>query len=781
MVQVINSAMRTSEKNVVRGAMKSLQSLWCCDSSKVDRRRFATALILVVSILVPTAVAGDWPQWRYGANRSGATEEEGPQSAELLWQLSLDHPDPAYDHQFRMCADVSYAPVAAEGLVFIPSNMTDQVTARDLATGVLRWRFFAEAPVRLAPVYEDGKVYFGADDGYLYCVSAQEGTLLWKARGTPEELPDSRMLINGRLCSRWPVRGAPVAYGGMVYFGAGVWPEEGVYVVAVDGRTGQLRWRSDAMSYVKNGMSDHGRPYDLSLPPQGYLAVIDGKLAVPSGRSLAAWFDLQTGTMEPYTCFYVKTSPPRGTWYLSGIGRYCVQGGNWFGTREDALPTMPAALADAKSALFWSREPPSNELYVLKHRPFFNTDTVLLHDENLYSEPVLTQTTSYASEFFTEKQYVVPRGHTSVRFPATDRIVARDLTAPRWQSTMARHTGFGRRKVRMPRMEFPVLWELKSSLRVLIKAAGHLYAGGENTVAAIAIPAGKEQPHVAWQAEIDGTPVHALVAGHKLVVTTHNGNVYCFDASDHQPAPASLAAGPRKGPRETPAKGYAALFGWGDGSGAETLARDAAYRVTVFEPDPVKAKQARERLAASGRYGQQVQILPISPNCVQLTPYWANLVVIESVPAFGRADATLSKGLDLLRPHTGMLRVPDGRQHFDLVKRLIADRPGFAATLEGEKVIVRRHAPPVGADDWTHEAGGPDNCFASSDRLVKCRLRCFGTPVLLTAISRRQVISSTSAIPIRLFSAVACSSSPASSCMRSISTQATTFGRPRFP
>lgn len=218
--------------------------------------RVLLALIAVSLPISTNANAGDWPQWRYDANRSGATEEAGPSNAGLLWSRALPYPDPAYDHQYRMCADVTYAPIAAEGLVFIPSNVTDQVMAYDFATGVVRWRYVTEGPVRFAPVYLDGKVFFGSDDGYLYCVSAANGELQWKVRGAPETHPDSRMLVSGRLCSRWPVRGAPVARDGVLSFGSGIWPEEGVYVCAVQADTGKVLWRSDSKSYVKNGMSE---------------------------------------------------------------------------------------------------------------------------------------------------------------------------------------------------------------------------------------------------------------------------------------------------------------------------------------------------------------------------------------------------------------------------------------------------------------------------------------------------------------------------------------------
>ena len=676
---------------------------------------------IAAALLVPGfarhAAAADWPQWRHDANRSGATAQEGPAGPGLLWRIELDYPDPAYDHQYRMCADVAYAPVAGEGLLFVPSNVTDQVVAYSLQTGAAKWRFITEGAVRLAPVYHDGKVCFGSDDGYLYCVAARDGRLLWRVRGAAETLPDSRMLANGRMCSRWPVRGAPVVHGGVVYFGAGIWPEEGVYVCAVDAATGKVRWRVDSTSYVKGGMSDHGRPYDLSLPPQGYLAVIDGKLAVPSGRSLAAWFDLETGKMEPYTCFYSKLNPPRGTWYLAGINQYCVQGGNWFGTRADAAPALPADFKDAKSAVSWSRQTPENEQYVIKNRPFLNADVYVLHNENLYIEPVLTETTRYASEFTDERKYLVPRGHTHVKFPEFDRIVARDLTKPEWKILRGRHISYGTKgKVNMKRLVFPILWELKSPLRVLAKAGSRLYAGGKDSVAAIAIPKPGEAPRIAWQAKVDGTPVYALVADHKLVVAMRNGSVYCFGAGGNaQPA----TTGPKAGPYASPPKGYACVLGWGDGTRVRALAGKGGYRVVVFEPDGAKVASAREALTKAGLQGRQAQVIHGSPAHMRLTPYWASLVTVESLDAFGSPEATLSFALDALRPYTGKLLLANGRRHADLLKRILVGRTGYAMPLEGKSVTVQRHAPPEGYANWTHEAGGPENCFASSDKLVK--------------------------------------------------------------
>ncbi len=76
-------------------------------------RHAHTLLLAALSILAGTTGAwADWPQWRHDANRSGATDERCSDQMVLQWQRDLGQPDPAYDHQYRMCADASYAAVA---------------------------------------------------------------------------------------------------------------------------------------------------------------------------------------------------------------------------------------------------------------------------------------------------------------------------------------------------------------------------------------------------------------------------------------------------------------------------------------------------------------------------------------------------------------------------------------------------------------------------------------------------------------------------------------------
>ena len=100
-----------------------------------------------------------------------------------------------------MQLDATYHPVVLGQRLFIGSSYDDSLTAYDTRTGEEAWRFFANGPIRNAPVAAEDKVYFAADDGYLYCLRASDGSLLWKFRGGPT---DRKILGNERLISTWP-------------------------------------------------------------------------------------------------------------------------------------------------------------------------------------------------------------------------------------------------------------------------------------------------------------------------------------------------------------------------------------------------------------------------------------------------------------------------------------------------------------------------------------------------------------------------------------------------
>ena len=171
-------------------------------------KTIVSAVILVLAGNAAFCAAGDWPMWRYDAERSGASPNEIAANPALLWSRKLPPVKPAWplEPRRRLSFDASYEPVVMGGLLFLGSPNTGAVTAYATDTGEEKWKFYTEGPVRFSPACSNGKLYAGSDDGYLYCLEAQTGKLLWKSRGAPSERPDYRQIGNGHLVSFWPVR-----------------------------------------------------------------------------------------------------------------------------------------------------------------------------------------------------------------------------------------------------------------------------------------------------------------------------------------------------------------------------------------------------------------------------------------------------------------------------------------------------------------------------------------------------------------------------------------------
>jgi outer membrane protein assembly factor BamB len=235
---------------------------------------------------------GDWPMWRHDASHSAYTTDPLAAELHLQWVRKLPKPRPAWPpHQYKLQFDLSYEPVVTGKLLLVPSMVVDSVTAYDSDTGVEKWRFYCEGPVRFAPVAWQDKVYFVSDDGWLYCTRAADGELLWKFRGGPS---DSKVLGNDRLISTWPARGAPVIYDGVVYFAAGIWPFMGTFIHALDARTGEVVWTNSAAGPMFIPQP-HDEPAFSGVAPQGYMAASPDTLLVTGGRARPAAFDRATG------------------------------------------------------------------------------------------------------------------------------------------------------------------------------------------------------------------------------------------------------------------------------------------------------------------------------------------------------------------------------------------------------------------------------------------------------------------------------------------------------
>ena len=673
-------------------------------------KRWPLLTVAILCVALSQLSAADWPQFRYDAGHTAASPEALPDELHLAWIKELLPPKPAFPNEVRLRYDASYEPVVMGKTMFVPSMVTDTVTALDTETGTERWRFFTDGPVRFAPVASAGKVYFVSDDGHLYCVNAADGKLIWKLRGLAEGRKDRKLLGDGRLISLWPARGGPVLADGVIYFAAGFWPAEGIFIHAVDATTGEVVWSNTDSNHIPDANMDHGVSYYAGLTPQGYLAIVGETLVVPCGAQLPAFLDRKTGALGTYTMGWGgRTGLPKGTWSVAGSGKYLVHGGDLYDMSRPNQEQFrdPQGRRNFKSMLYPGgftrlQIDRSNQKYL-----------------TAFQQPVLTRDVLYTNDA---------------------GIVAYDLSAARLEERLIGEAPQHRRNDRFPdstKGNFRRFWKLPFELRLHIKAGRRLYASSEHAVVAIDIPDQDGGPlQVAWWAGVAGTPHRVLAADGKLFVVTREGHIYAFSGKEKakvivhpkpEPALAVEDVWTKKAAtilQQTGVHdGYAVVAGVGTGRLAEELVRQSSCHVIVVDEDPAKVASLQKKFHSTGLYGTRIVAHVGDPMTYPLPPYLANLVVSEE--PFTKVDPTSVEALfHVLRPYggTACLEVA-GTQQDSFVRAVsVAKLFGSEVRWTGDTALLTRQGPLPNSADWTHRGADAANSGAAQEQSLTAPL-----------------------------------------------------------
>ena len=249
-----------------------------------------SAGVLSVVLSASPLLAAGWSGFGGTAARDHHTDETLATSLHLAWSRQARHaPSPAWPRDDRMSFDRVNRVAVSEGRVFYGSSVDGLIRCLDAKTGQTRWTFATGGPVRFAPAVWRDRVFVTSDDGYLYSLATADGRLLKRWRGGPT---DQRVMGNGHVISRWPARGGVVISGDIVYWAAGIWQSEGIFIRAQQAETGKLVWLNDSSGGIEMAQPHGGAMAKSGVTAQGHL-VITGTVcwcppAGPCRRSLIA-------------------------------------------------------------------------------------------------------------------------------------------------------------------------------------------------------------------------------------------------------------------------------------------------------------------------------------------------------------------------------------------------------------------------------------------------------------------------------------------------------------
>ncbi len=547
------------------------------------------------------AIAADWPTYRGDARRSGYTAETLPAKLWLRWVYHSRHaPCPAWSgRDTRMPFDRAYHMAVAGDRLFFASSADCKVYCLDVAKAYQRWTFFTGAPVRLPPAVWEDRLFVGSDDGFLYCLAADDGRLLWKLRGGPD---DGMVLGNGRIISRWPARGGPAVADGVVYFGAGIWPSEGIYVYAVDAETGKVLWCNDTAGGIYMGQPHGGANAKSGVSAQGNFVIAGDVLLVPTGRAVPAALDRADGKL---LYFHLQENARYGGAEILAVDDVFFNGGAVFdvhsGARRPAIPPLrPELTADFPDGLiYWDGGK-------VRAAGWAEVETKDRKGKTVRAKG-LKQTWSTP----------VPHGGASL-------VVAGQTVV----SAGKGGEGYGVSTVDIQSGQPIWSGSVEGVPHGLAAAGGRLFVSTDRGT--IYCFDEKRQDEPIQVPVMYGDTIHedwhpSVKAATEILRETGVTEGYCLD------------------------------LGCGDGSLAYVLADDTRLHIYAIDPDPENVARAREKLDVARLYGVRVTVHQGDPTKTGYPDDFANLVVSDRSVTEGWNDELQQEASRVVRPYGGVV------------------------------------------------------------------------------------------------------------------------------
>lgn len=636
-------------------------------------------------------VEDPWYSYMHDQQNSGISQESISFPLKKIWERKFMHaPNPAwpapakqdyYNNKGKLeplvTYDRAFHPIVVSGKLFIASSANNSVSCYNAKTGSKIWQFYTDGPNRNAPLWHKENLYFGSDDGYLYCLSAESGKMLWK-----KNFGVSRKLIgNGRLISATPIRTGVVAKEDTLFIASGLLPEENVSIIACHASDGEIIW-------------DHQLN---DLAPQGYPVLSDSLWYVPNSRVQPMAFNVENGELS-------QKLGGLGGDYITLVEDKLIHGVNWQGEIKarnflEAAMTGYKVVGD-KNRMYIASEFLLNAVDVKKYLETFSQKEKIEKELKVVAEQIKAGN---------NKQIYKIDSLKSGLEKATESEFL-------WQKSIQKIFG-------------------------MIKTSNAIIVGQQNHVMAFDVQSGEELWSKEVEGRAYGLAVSSgnlYVSTNKgylycfgenkkpelIIKETKNNH---FASSRKNSDVMNWAKKIKKHlPRE---KGIALILSSNKGEQINALTQTCNYYFIGLENDKKQVEESRKKLDEAGIYGVSSAIFEGDINELNLSDYLVNVVIVDKKSDINRSSETAAEIARVLSPSGGRLLLTRNVPESEVNQIFEKHFQGYSLSNTNDYWIFEREVLPE-SGEWTHLYANPANTVSTGDSYAKDQVKplWFGQP-----------------------------------------------------